>query len=312
MTAATASGGRVSRRLEPADVDERERPDSGERRDDHRRQRVARSAASGTAWCVVAFTTNRPPNATAPATTPAPARGAERALELRPRRGRRRRRPGTPPQVGAVADREHADEDRGRVQPARQHVARRRCRPGRDRRRSRRPRRRARTGSGSRRARRSCRSRWTPAGSAAPAAQCVGGAAEDDPEHGDEQRHRRASRRSTRTPPGTRSRTPSGRRSATRGWPPTPGAIDWWACSRTRSASARRGRRQLPEAGAEVRAAQHRVQGEPGEHEHERERVQHGQAGSGSRPTVGSGSGQLERRPGQAPQHPGQPARDAT
>ena len=47
---------------------------------------------------------------------------------------------------------------------------------------------------------------------------------------------------------------------------------------------------QLPHAGAEVCARQHRVQHQPDEHEHERERVEH-QAGCGVEPGGASAPG---------------------
>ena len=52
------------------------------------------------------------------------------------------------------------------------------------------------------------------------------------------------------------------------------GAIESWACSRTRSARSPRPAEQLPEPGAEVGAAEHRVERQTGQHEHQRERLQ--------------------------------------
>ena len=48
---------------------------------------------------------------------------------------------------------------------------------------------------------------------------------------------------------------------------------------------------QLPHAGAEVRARQHRVQHQTDEHEHERERVEQHQAGCGVEPGGASAPG---------------------
>ena len=71
-----------------------------------------------------------------------------------------------------------------------------------------------------------------------------------------ERREDRAERDRERRPRRSRAR-----RSATRGWPPTPGSSSAGSCPRTAPAALGAARRQVPEAGAEVGAAEHRVGG---------------------------------------------------
>ena len=65
---------------------------------------------------------------------------------------------------------------------------------------------------------------------------------------------------------------------------------------------------QLPEPGAEIGPAEHRVEDEPGEHEHQWQRLQeHRSRGREARARLGR---KLERHAREPPQHPRQAAGD--
>ena len=205
------------------------------------------------------WTTTSPATASAPATTPGAERAcAEAPLELVVSEPTGIRAQEDRGQVRARRDREQADEDRGRVEPARDEVARGVADghpAGGDRRRRRR---RARTASGSTRARTACsiarcsRRRASPARSAYVAPRKMIPTA-----------RRRAgtpaSTRSTRTPPGTRSSTTTSTKISQTWFASQTGPM---ACVRVvadSSAGSPAARRERPEAGAEVRAGEHRV-----------------------------------------------------